>query len=326
MFRRKKKNSHLSIELSDYILRAIFVRGTDIEQAQMFEVVIDPGIIEGETIVNEVALFDLLKKHLLNWGEKHARVRFFVQNMSVLMKSFEHPADLTGVALKEYVELEIGNSIHLPFKEPILDVYDFEEGDGKAMLFAVPSEEIIRLSSMLLDLQFHPEAADVRALCNVRFLEKLDLIDNTKTYLISDWSVNEISICIISQGNVDFLRFQSITTDFSKWTFTQQEGNTVRYTHAEEDVEEYRTSLFDQVLEIDRMMNFFKFSLHKGDREVDEIIIMGDNPHIHVIHQLITENLSQPAMIVDDELVRSKFPNFSSRFSSLIGLALKEVD
>ena len=33
------------------------------------------------------------------------------------------------------------------------------------------------------------------------------------------------------------------------------------------EAENYQMVVMDQVLEIDRMMNFFKFSLHKGEKQ-----------------------------------------------------------
>ena len=32
--------------------------------------------------------------------------------------------------------MELGHSIHLPFQDPLIDVYDADAEDGKAILFA----------------------------------------------------------------------------------------------------------------------------------------------------------------------------------------------
>lgn len=176
----------------------------------------------------------------------------------MLLKSFEHPRDVEANKLKEYVQMELGHSIHVPFQDPLIDVYDPTEGDGQAMMFAAASEEVNKYINLFLDINMEPEAADIRALCNLRLLEKLGMIDNEKTYLISNWLINELSICIYSNGHVDFLRFQQIPTAISQWHAKSLDEKQLEFTY-EGDLEDYRMTMMDQVLELDRIMNFFRF-------------------------------------------------------------------
>ena len=100
--------------------------------------------------------------------------------------------------------MELGHSIHLPFQDPLIDVYDADAEDGKAILFAAPSEEITKMVGMLLDVSLEPEAADIRALCNIRLLEHMSLLMPNKTYLIAEWSINELSISIFPMAKWSF--------------------------------------------------------------------------------------------------------------------------
>lgn len=322
---KRKKRSHLSIELNDYVLRAMLVKSPeDIQDVEVFEVPLERGIIEIEVIANEMALFELLKEHLVAWGGKHQNIRFCVPSSSVLMKNIDHPIDVKPENLKGYVEMELGRSIHLPFSEPLIDVYDREPGDGKAVLYAVPADEIVGFSNMLMDLQLQPEAADIRSLCNVRLLEHLEVLDFEKTYLISDWSIHELSVCIISKGEIEFLRYQGIETDLDKWNASVDITGSLNFEYSG-SLDEYRGTVMNQVLEIDRMMNFFKFSLHKGEQEVDEIVVMGDNPLLSQIAGLIQDNLTTPLKVIDDVFIHERYPKLSAKHMNLLGLALKEV-
>ena len=141
---------------------------------------------------------------------------------------------------------------------------------------------------------------------------------------IADWSINELSICIYSAGQVEFLRYQSIDTDMSKWVANLDETGDVTFTY-NGDIQDYRLLVTDQVLELDRMMNFFKFSLHKGEKSVDEIIIMGDNPLLDNISAFLRDNLATPITVIDDVAIEKVYPQFKAKHASLIGLALKEV-
>ena len=323
MFNKKKK-AHISIEIKDYVLRAIVAKGPDATLWKGYEVPLAQGLVENTVITDELAFYNLIKEHVLPWAGKRQNVRMFVPDTSVLLKNFEYPNDVEPHQLKGYVEMELGQSIHLPFQDPLIDVYDPTPDDGQAILFAAPSEEIYKMRGLFLDASLEPEVADIRGLCNIRFLEHLQLLEEDKTYLIAEWSINELSISIFSQGHVEFLRYQTIDTNLADWQAQEGEENRYTFTHTQ-DEEDYQLIVIDQVLEIDRIMNFFKFSLHKGEKSVDDIIILGDNPLLETIADFLRNNLSTPITVLNDAIIQKQFPNFTEPFATLLGLALKEV-
>ena len=323
-----RKRPHISIELNDYVLRALVARGPDLGQAECYDIPLARGIVEDGVIVDEMALFEVIKAQVPMWGGKRQHVRFFVPDTSVLLKTIEHPEDIKEPKeLRGYVQLEVGHSIRLPFQEPLVDVADPDPEDGRALLFATPPEEVRKFMDIVLDNHLKPRVADIRALANLRLLESLDLLDSRRTYLVADWSINELSICIYSQGEVEFLRFQTIATELEKWHI-EHDGNgehDISFIY-NGDLQEYLMTVTDQMLELDRVMNFFKFSLHKGERSVDDIIILGDNPLLHQIAAFLTENFDNTVIEVNDDLIGKKYPGFKAKHATLLGLALKEVD
>lgn len=320
----KKKKTHISIEIKDYVLRVIVAKGPDPSLWKGYELPLAQGIVENMVITDEMALYEIIKEHVIKWAGKKQNVRFFVPDTSVLLKNFSHPSDVEPHQLKGYAEMELGLSIHLPFDEPLLDVYDPIAGDGQAILFAIPSEEVNKMVGLCLDASLKPQVADIRGLCNIRLLEYMQLIDPQKTYFIADWSINELSICIFSKGNVEFLRYQSIGTNLADWQAEQVEENNLSFKYTGEE-EVYRMLLTDQVLEIDRIINFFRFSLHKGEKSVDELIVLGDNPNLQTIANLLSNNFDIPLKVLNDEMIHKQFLAFSESFATVLGLALKEV-
>ena len=323
MFKLSKK-SQLSVELRDYVLRALVKKGPSAAQWDVIEIPLERDVVNDSIVNDEMALFNVLKENLPRFGGKNQNVRMFVPDATVLLKKFHHPEEYDPKKLKEYVMMELGQSIHLPFQEPLIDVYDAKEGDGEATLFAVPPDEVQKLLGLFLDLNLTPEAADVRALCNLRLLEHLDLLDDERTYLISDWSINELSISIYSGGALEFLRFQSLQTEVGKWRSVELSQDNYQFSYAG-DLAEYQMVVSDQVLELERMMNFFKFSLHKGEKNVDEVIVMGDNPILDYVASYLQDNLATPVSIVNDDVIAKAFPSKGAKHAAILGLALKEV-
>lgn len=319
-----KKNSQICIELNDYVLRALVMKGSDFSQAKVFEVELPRGIVEESVVLDEMGLFEILKNNIPRWASRKMPVRFFVPDPAILLKSFDHPSDLKSNELKEYVQMELGHSIHLPFDEPLVDVFDPVEDDGQAMLFAASPEEVNKLVNLFVDIKLSPQVADIRALCNLRLLQHMNQLDENKTYLLANWCINEMFICIYSGGGVDFIRYQPITTDLPSWKGEEIVENEVAFTY-EGDMDEYQVNISEQVLELDRIMNFFRYSLHKGEKSVDEIIVMGDNPMLGQIKDFLETNLTIPVKLITDDLINLHFPGFKVKHASLLGLALKEV-
>lgn len=56
------------------------------------------------------------------------------------------------------------------------------------------------------------------------------------------------------------------------------------------------------------------------------MIILGDNPLLHTIKEFLENNFSMSIIMLNDSIIQKSFPQFSEKFASLIGLALKEVN
>ncbi|MEK3995760.1 pilus assembly protein PilM [Psychrobacillus sp. FSL K6-2365] len=322
MFKKKTKR-YVALDLNEYIVRAIVMAGSDIEQAAVYEYPLNKDIFENDILVDEMALYETLKTIIELWGIKRYNVRFFVPDSTVMMKTFEHPSDVTSAKLKGYVEMELGQTIHLPFSQPLIDVYDFKPDDGEAVLFAAPSEEVNKIAGLLDDLHLNPTTADVRSLATIRFLEKTIGLEERLSYLIAEWSISGVSISIYTGGKVEFLRYQTIDTFKEKWQ-SKEENNETSFSY-EGQMEEYQSQLIDQIAEIDRILNFYRFSLYKGEKAVDEIIILGDSPEMDYIASEMIANFVTPVKHIDDSQVQVYHPNLKSKHIPLIGLVYREA-
>lgn len=323
MFKRfKKKKRIVAIELNDYYIRALHYTEGDFASASIYEAALPTGIVVEEVVQDEMAFYDLFKDLVKEWGIARYDLYFFVPDHAVLMRVFNYPSELKVEKLKSYVEMEIGESIHLPFETPLIGVDTKGMKDGEAVLFAVPSEEITTLMRLYEDVRLEPAHLGVRALANLRFLEVTNYLNINRTYLVVDWSVEAASMSIYSDGKVDFLRYQSIETPRNAWQYVEAGENNYRFVY-EGDRELYQRLLMDQGYEIERILNFYRFSLHKGEKSVDEIIMMGDHPEIETIVREVRSMIDIPVVVIDDAYVQSHYPSFGARDTALIGLALK---
>lgn len=325
MFSRfKKKKRIVAIELTDFYIRALHFTDGDIATASIHEAILPEGIVEEEVVQDEMQFYELLKELVKEWGIARDDLYFFVPDHAVLMRVFSYPEDLEHHKLKNYVQMEIGASIHLPFESPLIDVDTKGMKEGKAVLFAVPSEDITILMGLYEDVRLEPTHLGVRALANLRFLTETKYLQQNRTYLIVDWSVKSASMSIYSDGKVDFLRYQAIEAAEDAWTYKGDAEVGYRYVY-EGDQDLYRRLLIDQGYEIERILNFYRFSLHKGEKSVDEIIMMGEHPEMETILREVRVIIDHPVTVIDDVYVSQHFTGYKAKHAALIGLSLKGV-
>lgn len=326
MFGRfKKKGRIASIELSDFYIRALVFTEGDLSTALLYEAPLPQGLVVEEVVQDEMVFYEILKELVKEWGIAKVDLRFFVPDHAVLMRLFQYPEALAPTKLKEYVEMEIGQSIHLPFKEPLIDVYKINQQEGEAILFAAPSEDIVMLMGLYEDVKLEPTHLGVRALSNLRFLGDAKFLADKRTYLIVDWSVQAASMSIYSNENVDFLRYQPIESAASDWRYIQDANGDYRYVY-EGEIENYQGLLTEQIHEIERILNFYRFSLHKGEKSVDEIVMMGDHPEISFIVSEMSRMIDLQISVIDDAFVEAYAPSCGAKHAALIGLSLKGVN
>ncbi|XKH50947.1 pilus assembly protein PilM [Chryseomicrobium palamuruense] len=322
MFRRRGRRRVLAMDLQDSVLRVLVRPHEDGDEWLLYEAAVPEGSLEDGSIQDEIGYFTWLKGRISEWGLKHDTVRYFVPDNSVMMKVIEVPLEIDRVSLKGYAQMEIGRSIQLPFENPLIDVYDPIADDQKATLFAAPSEEVMRFADFLDDAGLLPKIADLRALSAIRYFTKRDYFKTDKSYLLVEWLMTGVVVTIYRNGEVEFLRYQPFEKEKGVYR-SYAEGDDIKF-RLDGDAETYRYQLAEQVTELERMMTFYRFSIHKGDIAVEEIVSFGESPELDYIDGLLRENLSFPQVTtVRDEDVRKFYNGFGSSDVSLIGLALK---
>ena len=317
----KKKKQHVALVYNDFMLNVLTSNSADLTQSKIYSVPLEEGIVVEGIIEDELAFFELLKDQVKKWGLKGQNVSFFVPESTVMMKAIDHPAELKDpVSIKEYVEMEIGRSIHLPLENPLIDIYDPKSDDGKATVFAMNADEVQKVVGILTDAGLTPIVADIKVISLIRLVNQvLPNLVNTTT-LIAYWSINELSLLIYSLGEVEFLRFQTIETERSQWQSRYTEDGFDYIYKSEES--EYKTALLEPLAEIERIINFYRFSLNKGEKGVEQIVVIGDSPELSYIAETLESQVSLPVHIFTDEVMEGKFPNFHASQASLVSLAL----
>lgn len=328
MFRKSTKVINLVFE--DYVVRALESPKNTLSPITILEEKPLPlGMIEHGRITDEIGFFDFMKELVQELGIKKRQVRFYVPNALVIMREVEYPSDLKEKEIRGYFEFEIGESIHLPFKDPIFDV-EYEQlaedefdasSTRKGILYAAPREELIKYAEILADVSLKPIEADVSALGIYRFFHLIYNMPSDRVYMFVQLNVTSFDISIFHHHKLEFMRFQDLDLELTGWKI----DNELEEIHWEyEQIQDQLLGIIeDQIIELERIMNFYQFSMQQGEKKVDELIVLGDSPYISEFYSWIKQRIEVPSRLLNGYISNTQESEIGIQFIPALGLALK---
>jgi type IV pilus assembly protein PilM len=291
------------------------------------EIVFDAPIVEDGKVVNEQTVHGALANLVKNKGLKNSKLYFIVPDQFVTMKQEEIPAQLTYQEGLEYIKLQTGNTIRLPFKDPVIDFETLNHLNNeeqnthqqKILLFAYPKVRIKKLQQMFESVGFLPEMADVSFLSVYRAYNHLNQLNTTEEYekhlLMVQWHKFDIALTVFHQGVPVFNRHTHIPASAQSWKKDEMSGEW-EWARGEEELER---TIEEQLMAIERFMDFYRYSVTDGEASITDIFLKGGFPRLdsvreqmHTQYGLNVERITLPYDLEDE-------------YASLYGLTLKEA-
>lgn len=320
----KRNKTTVNIVIDDYVIRLVQNNGRDFESVKLIaERALPPNIIVNGRIQDELEFYDLMKELVQDWGIKNNEVRFFVPNSLVIIRTVDIPKEVKKEEWKQYINVEVGNTIHFPFKNPVIDIYTSEEKDDayKVTVIAAPEEELIKYVSTFEDVSLKPTVVDVQALGVYRFyLHQIEQIDENKVFLFVEFNLDSMIISIFHGKKFEFHRYQQLNIEKNKWEATEKD--LILEWNYMGNQEILNGEIYDQLNEIERLLNFYQFSLHQGTQAVTDIVLLGDFPNLKDIATRIQERYPQNFTKLTTENTGIEVP-LSNAFIPALGLAIK---
>jgi len=325
-FTRSKRFANLVID--DYAVRAIESHSRQLTNIKQFkERPIPSGLIQNGKVADEIQLFDFMKQLVSDWKLKRCQARLYIPESLVIMRHVEFPANLEKEEIIDYFNLEIGQSIHLPFVDPVFDIHPLPDIDGagkkqKGMLFAAPEEEVRKYTDLLDDSSLHPQAADVRPLGIYRYFHHMDYSRNGEVYLLFELNLLSLNISIFREHQMEFTRYQQLDLDAKDWSYTYKDEDLFNWRYTGDGIR-LNNAIDSQISELERIMNFYRYSLHKGEKQITQIIITGDQPDLDNTKKKIQQRYELPVKLLKAYLSPAGEYEADIRFVPALGLALK---
>lgn len=323
MFSFGKSKRVVNIVLDDHVIRLVENNGDDLSSIKIStEKLLPENIIENGKIVDELAFYKFMKSIVKELGLKNRRVRFHVPQEIVILRELKIPKDVQANEFNSYITMEIGHTIHFPFKDPVFDIYNTSttEVENKVTVLAAPQEEVMKYTTILADVKLDPIAVDVQPLSVYRYFYHTDSqVNGDDVYLFLELDLTSTNISIFHNNYLEFLRYQSLNVSIHDWQ-PVEENDVIHWTFTGDEAR-LLGEIDDQVNEIDRLMNFYRYSIHQGEKSITNIVLLGNYPNLQDVKQRLQYRYDLPITIltvtseVDDELRTALIP--------ALGLALK---
>lgn len=318
LFRRTKPRLHLIIK--DHVIRYVINHQPSIESIQSYgEIPIPKGILQDGKIINHEALFELMKGMIEKENVHRAEVFFTVPDATAIIRIQRVPKGLSMDEIKGHLYLQIGEKIHLPFSDPIMDIHRTNkvvDDEEQVLLFAFPSERLGQFQMLFKELTLTPVVADLSTLSLFRLYYQKDLADTNEHLLSVQWNVDSIVLTVFHESHPVFSRHMKSTLPSEMWIHDQEMG--FIWEGEENNINGY---VEDKLLEIERFMNFYRSHITNGEASINKILLSGDFVGLNEIVQKCLERFE----LSTNEILEDDINGIPKRYVEAIGLSIKPV-
>ena len=318
----------INIVLNDHSIRYVEIKQKNpITVNQYGQRYLPPGIISDGKILDFATLLNILDECIADWKIAKREIRFIVPDSLVIIRKVSIPGDIKEDEIDGYLYLELGSTIHLPFEDPVFDtiILGTENNKQEILLFAAPEKYILEFEDLFKSAKLKPVAADISPLAIYRLYHHLDMAVKNEVLLTVQFDLDVVSLCIFEEQIPVFMRH--IPGDLKdNWKLSRsREDHSSQELVYEGEVSEIIFQLEEIYRDIAKLMDFYRYSLTQGKKEVTRILVNGDHPMLDRAISDMNDRLGMPVATVNIKAISSYQEELPVAFNLALGLGLKEV-
>ena len=316
LFQLNRKKRLANLEIKDHVIRFTEMKNSMPPKPEKYgEIVIPEGVLKNGEIQDQLTFQLLMEQAVQEWGIKRKAIQFLVPDQLIVVRKLQVPAYLPYEEIKGYLYIELGNTIHLPFEDPILDftVLRLKEEYHEILLFAAPENVMNEYKNIFESCSLHPLTADISSLSLFRLYQLMDNEDEEENVMILKLDQFGANIGIYQNGLPLFIQNEILS-------------------HYEES-DHLQTNQFnlveplDELIEsIGRVIHFYKYNMMGGTADLHKIILSGDHSLIELARKKLESQYTYEVVEMDYGIEKgNEDEKIPMKYYACIGLGLKEV-
>ncbi|MCO7175616.1 pilus assembly protein PilM [Sporolactobacillus kofuensis] len=304
-----QSHARVGLTISDYSIRMVLSHGTSNDAAHLdyWEEWLSPGIVENGRVKDEEAFTAHLKDMVHALKAKGKRTYFAIPDSQLILRQFDFPGIKSDPELQNYFFIEIGNKIQLPFEQAVFDFHVISRAatGTKVLLIAAPEAIVTQYRKLQGNAGLNPVNAEFSALGTERWVRQNYPQYSDKQRMYVQLEKEALYVSIFDQEIPMFVRQVSLKG-------------------VDQEVAQEAFAL-NAATEIERMLNFYQYSVRKGTDEVTAIYLLGDTEQSDQLKETLSAMVTQDVntLYFDRERLQDS-DSMSTAFIPVIGLALKE--
>jgi type IV pilus assembly protein PilM len=322
-------HTYIGVEITDIQVKMCetYSKGSSIKVTNSLIHPLPEGTMNDGRIQDMTALQQTIQKMLIErkWRTRH--VHFAIPSQSVMIRMMKLPA-VSKAHLVKLIEFEMKNNVHLPFEDPYYDFIVMKQsidiqtaapnpmnaseslfGNGSGghtdevspdrscdvMLVAAPTELLNQYVQLFKDLDLRLNSMEIKSLSIIRALDYCYQNLDNKIMLLVDVNETSCDLTIIENQSVKITR--NVQTSFDTTRNTIEPASTVLDSLFSEFANEdhvFESAASDLISEMERLMNFYRYSLNNKNQQVDVIYVCGDvdlDKLIDLMSQRMTQSI-----------------------------------
>ena len=323
MFTYWKSQPAVFITFTQRYIR-ILVGGRKHEYTKFIQQVMDEGIFQSGQIVHEEQLIQqlssIVKKHKL----QGLPTFFSFSQHELLLRSTIIPESVPPNEWKGHLYLELGESFHLPFSDPIIEIVGDNRAAGKneVIALAVPEKDVTTIERLLTKAKLRPVIIDVPFLSLYRLFAEMNKIEDSAHVLLIHLELDVMQLSMFHDHKPVYVRTMGIRPFESFSGYETRTGFQYLQVDSDEMVLEDHLAIIEK--EVARLQSFYLYNLRNGKHAIDTICIVGDHPLLpKIASNLETNELLSVYQMTDDKWATKEGVHIPAPFAELVGLSWK---
>lgn len=262
------------------------------------------------------------------WGTR--RVHFAIPSQTVMVRILKMP-DVPYKELRKIVDFEVKHNIHFPFDDPYYDFVklsdqpnvdapskadvigaeaakeaaaaselpgESQEGQPTTektcdiMLVAAPLDMLQQYIELFADVELKLQSMEIKAFSLLRLLERMANLADRDTVLLVDVNESNCDLTIVHNGMIQITR--NIPASFTQKESAKENDLDQLFAEFVNKDADFENACSELISEIERLMNFYRYTLNNRDQEFKAIWISGDIPLFDKLMAVMSERLVQP--------------------------------
>ncbi|MFC4556680.1 type IV pilus biogenesis protein PilM [Virgibacillus kekensis] len=292
----------VNIVITNKVLRYAYSKNPSTEGITSHgEITLPAGTIKDGTIVDKSAFYKIIEDLVQTHKWKRKKLHFAIPDDTVVIRKVQIPSALTQEESSGYIRTQLGNSFYLPFANPAIAT-EFLEANGEsrdALLFAYPKDKLHAFEVSFEDAGLKPTGADLTSLSVYRYYFKNAVQPGENHVLLIHWNEDSLVLTAFQQHKAIFTRYMKVETS------------------KEELTEEYAMQIISEhLIEINRIIDFYQYSITKGESRINQLLLSGDFSFLNEAKEQLIDTVPLPVYTFNHE-------KFAEKYTDVLGLSIK---